>query len=178
MNRQDGSRAAARQSLQCQTQLLRIHREAVGLDVDERRGRAGALDRSHRGDRGVGHGEDKVTGAQATAAQRQFDRVRPAGAADAIRDPDEGRESGLEGLDLRAEDILAAVENASDRGVNRRTLGQIGSTRVRLRDRDDTHRLLKPSTSGMAADRRLSRNYNSPGSVRYLRYMARSDLRP
>ena len=53
-----------------------------------------------------------------------------------MRNPDEIRKCGLENLDLSAENIDAAVENAGDSGVDSAPLSEVSSAGVGLRDGD------------------------------------------
>jgi hypothetical protein len=55
-----------------------------------------------------GHGDSEVARADAAAAQREFERIRPAADAGGVRDADELCERSLECLDLSAEDIGSA----------------------------------------------------------------------
>jgi hypothetical protein len=103
------------------------HAPGLGVDVAEDGGRA-------EGHHGLGGGEEGERGdhhlvarADAQRAETDLQRVGPIGEPDAVLSTDEAGELGLERLDLRAEDVAAALE---DRPL---AIGDLGQQRLQRR---------------------------------------------
>ncbi len=69
------------------------------------------LDCADRWHGGVRDGDHLVARTDPDGAQREFDRVRPVGDSDRVRDAVIGGELGFEGAHLGAEDVPAAVQH-------------------------------------------------------------------
>ena len=89
----------------------------VGIDVDE--DRLGLGQRHDLGGRGEGEArhEHRIARSDAGRHERQQQRVGAVGAADGVLDPDIGRDLAFELGDLRPQNILAAVDDALDGGL-------------------------------------------------------------
>ena len=134
MHREDCHRPARRRLLQCAREFAWRHRIGTGFHIDQHRQGAGPLDRCDRRDCGVRDGEDEVSRADPAGSQCDLDGICPAADADRVRNSDEIRKGHLEGLDLPAENIGVAFEDAGDGGVDRRPFREVASPRIRLRD--------------------------------------------
>ena len=84
-------------------------------------------DRLGGGEEGERRDHHLVAGTDAERAQADHERVRPVGHPDAVLRADVGGELGLERLDLRAEDVAAALEHRP------LPLGDLGQQRLERR---------------------------------------------
>jgi hypothetical protein len=81
----------------------------------------------------------QIAAADAGGSRGQLDRIRAVADTDGVGSADNSRESRLEGLDLSAEDIKAAIENPSDGGIDRGSLRDITGARISLRNLIEKH---------------------------------------
>jgi hypothetical protein len=100
--------------------LRRIERIRHGIDVREDGPRPGALDPDDRRHAGVRSRDHLVAGLDARRKERDRDRIGARRDADGMGGPAGLRERGLEALDLRREDVGAALEDACDLRVELR----------------------------------------------------------
>ncbi len=132
MHRNHRSGAAWRRRLEGSLQRRRVHAKPAVLDIDQDRGRAGALDRGDGGHRGVRHGKDQIARADPAGAQAldNSSSVGAVAAADTVRDADKPGKPRLERASAsRPMMYSAAIEHLRDRGVDRR-LGVPSSRRA------------------------------------------------
>ena len=116
MNRDDRAGAErGRLRDQVRPELLGIEREGARVDVHEDRQRARRHDRADGGHRDVGRGDHVIAGPHAAGAQGQVQRVGSRPHADGVARAAVGGELALEGGQLLAQHVPAALERSRDR---------------------------------------------------------------
>ena len=95
----------------------RVHQQRRRVDLDVGGHRARGADRRRRVHPGIRRGRDLVARTDRERAQRELERIRAVADGDALGGPAVRREFALEGLDLRAEDVPAAIVDARNRRV-------------------------------------------------------------
>ena len=103
------------------------------IDVDEDRRGADQHRHFRRRAEGEGRTDHGIARPNATAAQRQHQRVGAAGAGDDMLGAAEGGELGLERPHFRAHDELAMIEHARDGAIDR--LAQPAALRADIDER-------------------------------------------
>src|SRR6185312_16210511 len=125
------------------------HGERDRIDVDEHRARAGVADRRDGGDEGERHGDHFVAVADAGGEQREMQGAGAGVHGDAVIGGVERGELALEQLDFLAEDVLAAVEDLVNRGVDIRLNGAVLG--FQIEERNHTVHLFNESSTGRPA---------------------------
>ncbi len=95
-----------------------IHGEGSRIDIDKDRRRSRVVDRGHGCDKGKGHRDDFVAGADVCGKQREMKGAGPGIDANPVCRLTVGRELILERGHFTTKRELAAIENALDRGVH------------------------------------------------------------
>ena len=95
---------------------LRVGVEGAGLDVHEHRAPARVVDGSRCGEKGEGRGDDLVARLQAEGAEREEQRVGPAGAGNAVLGARQPGHLALELAHLRPHDEALPFDDAHDGG--------------------------------------------------------------
>ena len=97
---------------------LGIHGEGSRIDIDKDRCRSRVVDGGHRRDKGEGHRDDLVAGADVGGKQGEMEGAGPGIDANPACRLTVGSELFLECGHFATERELATVENALDRGVH------------------------------------------------------------
>ncbi len=111
----DGGHAGC---LECRAQAVGRHVQAGLVHVDIEGVGAGRADGRARIGPGVGHGQDRVTGAHVQGSQGDLQGIGPAGDAEAVARAAVVGEGAFEALDLRPQDVATARQHAPDRGAD------------------------------------------------------------
>ena len=119
-----------RPSRQRRLEGLGGQQERRRVDIREAHGQTRPRDGRRRVAPCVRGGHDLAVGGAFERSQRELERIRSAGDADAVRDAEVCGELGLEGVVLGAEDIATALEHARDRGVELASLRGDSSSRI------------------------------------------------
>ncbi len=106
----------------------------LGVDVAEDGRRTDVVYGAGGGEEGEAGDEDGVAGADAEGAQRQEERVGPAGEPDRMLDVAVRGGGVLESLDVRSEDELTALQHVTDRRVDFGADGAVLTNQIQQRN--------------------------------------------